>query len=419
MGTWELLPDEERRLLRGYLINRFRGDVRLFTDGLRTITTRTGLPSFGIIPYLAAALRLPQEDALSLDNRRMPPGGGDFRIAVPRLPHIANFDDFDPLMAEPAVRLDMVAPGHPLPGDADLIILPGSKATVADLRAFKREGWDIDLMAHRRRGGAILGICAGYQMLGRTVADPQGIEGPPGEEAGLGLLDHETVLTAGKTLRQVAGVGKAIDAPFTGYEMHVGETTRRGAHRPFLLPDGQGHDPGTVSEDGRLMGCYVHGLLTGDAFRREFLRSLGVTGAFGPAYEAAVDEALDAVADAFEEGHRHQPATGHGRVGTGIDKTSHDEQWRSPRKEEQRSRRQKTGKLVCELTGQDTSVVSHKYAYESAGPFGRRLRCSSSRGIGRWGATAGRPYKAPTSHRALPTTKMPSHLHNRICETPH
>ena len=301
VGTWELLPDEERGLLRGYLINRFRGDVRLFTDGLRTITARTGLPSFGIIPYLAAALRLPQEDALSLDNRRTPPGGGDFRVAVPRLPHIANFDDFDPLMAEPAVRLDMVAPGHPLPGDADLIILPGSKATVADLRAFKSEGWDIDLMAHRRRGGAILGICAGYQMLGRTVADPQGIEGPPGEEAGLGLLDHETVLTAGKTLRHVAGVGKTIDAPFTGYEMHVGETTRRGAHRPFLLPDGQGHDPGTVSEDGRLMGCYVHGLLAGDAFRREFLRSLGVTGAFGPAYEAAVDAALDAVADAFEE----------------------------------------------------------------------------------------------------------------------
>ena len=301
VGTWELLPDEERGLLRGYLINRFRGDVRLFADGLRTITTRTGLPSFGIIPYLAAALRLPEEDALSLDNRRTPPGGGDFRIALPRVPHIANFDDFDPLMAEPAVRLDMVPPGHPLPGDAGLIILPGSKATVADLRAFKSEGWDIDLMAHRRRGGAILGICAGYQMLGRTVADPQGIEGPPGEEAGLGLLDHETVLTAGKTLRQVAGVGKTIDAPFTGYEMPVGETTRRGAHRPFLLPDGHGHDPGTVSEDGRLMGCYVHGLLTGDAFRREFLRSLGVTGAFGPAYEAAVDEALDAVADAFEE----------------------------------------------------------------------------------------------------------------------
>ncbi len=301
VGTWELLPDHERGLLRGYLINRFRGDAGLFADGLRAITARTGLRSFGVIPYLAAALRLPQEDALSLDNRRPASGAGDFRIAVPRLPHIANFDDFDPLMAEPAVRLGMVPAGRPLPGDADLVILPGSKATIADLRAFKREGWDIDIEAHRRRGGAVLGICAGYQMLGRKVADPEGIEGPPGEEPGLGFLDHETVLTAGKTLRRIGGAGKTVDAAFTGYEMHVGETTNGGGGRPFLAPDGPGHDAGSVSRDGRVMGCYVHGLLAGDAFRREFLRSLGVTGGFGPAYETAVDEALDAVTDAFEE----------------------------------------------------------------------------------------------------------------------
>ncbi len=301
VGTWELLPGRERRLLRGYLINRFRGDAALFADGLRAITARTGLPSFGIVPYLAAALRLPQEDALSLDNRRPVSGAGEFRIAVPRLPHIANFDDFDPLMAEPAVRLEMVPSGRPLPGDADLVILPGSKATIADLRAFKREGWDIDLEAHRRRGGAVLGICAGYQMLGRTVADPEGIEGPPGSEPGLGFLDHETVLTAGKTLRQINGIGRTVGAAFTGYEMHVGETTSGASGRPFLAPNSPGHDPGGVSRDGRVMGCYVHGLLAGDAFRREFLRSLGVAGGFGPAYETAVDEALDGVADAFEE----------------------------------------------------------------------------------------------------------------------
>ena len=300
VGTWELLPHDERRLLRGYLINRFRGDPSLFADGLRAITARTTLPCFGIIPYLPAARRLPQEDAFSLDNRRPAPGDGDFLIAVPRLPHIANFDDFDPLLMEPAVRLDMVAPGQPLPGDADLVILPGSKATIADLRAFKREGWDIDLLAHRRQGGAVLGICAGYQMLGRTVSDPWGIEGLPGEEPGLGLLDHDTVLTPGKTLRQITGVGATIDAPFAGYEMHVGDTAVRGAPRPFLAPDGAGRDPGSVSADGRVMGCYVHGLLSRDAFRREFLRSLGVAGPFGPAYEAAVDEALDAVAYALE-----------------------------------------------------------------------------------------------------------------------
>ena len=301
VGTWELLPDDERTLLRGYLVNRFRGDVSLFADGLGVITARTGLPSFGVIPHLPAALRLPQEDAFSLDNRPPAAGGGAFRIAVPRLPHIANFDDFDPLSIEPAVELDMVAPGRPLPGDADLVILPGSKATLSDLLAFRREGWDIDLVAHRRRGGAVLGICAGYQMLGRKVADPKGIEGLAGEEPGLGLLGHETVITGVKTLRQVTGVGATVDAAFAGYEMHVGQSTGGDASRPFLVPEGEGHDPGTVSADGRVMGCYVHGLLAGDAFRHEFLRSMGVNGAFGPAYEAVVEEALDAVADAFEE----------------------------------------------------------------------------------------------------------------------
>ena len=301
VGTWELLPDDERTLLRGYLINRFRGDVGLFAGGLGVITARTGLPCFGVIPYLPAALRLPQEDAFSLDNRPPRVGDGAFRIAVPRLPHIANFDDFDPLLAEPAVTVDMVAPGRPLPGDADLVILPGSKATLSDLRTFRREGWDIDLLAHRRRGGAVLGICAGYQMLGRRVADPKGMEGPPGEEPGLGFLDHETVIAGAKTLRQVTGVGATVDAAFAGYEMHVGKSTGGDASRPFLVPEGEGHDPGSVSADGRVMGCYVHGLLAGDAFRHEFLRSLGVNGAFGPAYEAGVEEALDAVADAFED----------------------------------------------------------------------------------------------------------------------
>ena len=301
VGTWELLPDDERTLLRGYLINRFRGDVGLFAGGLGVITARTGLPCFGVIPYLPATLRLPQEDAFSLDNRPSRVGDGAFHIAVPRLPHIANFDDFDPLLAEPAVTVDMVAPGRPLPGDADLVILPGSKATLSDLRTFRREGWDIDLLAHRRRGGAVLGICAGYQMLGRRVADPKGMEGPPGEEPGLGFLDHETVIAGAKTLRQVTGVGATVDAAFAGYEMHVGKSTGGDASRPFLVPEGEGHDPGSVSADGRVMGCYVHGLLAGDAFRHEFLRSLGVNGAFGPAYEAGVEEALDAVADAFED----------------------------------------------------------------------------------------------------------------------
>ena len=298
VGTWELLPEEERHKLCGYLINRFRGDVRLFDGGLATITERTGLASFGVVPYLAAARELPQEDAMSLDNITPANGDGGFRIAIPRLPHIANFDDFDPLIAEPRVRLEMVPPGRPLPGDADLVILPGSKATVSDLREFKRLGWDIDLKAHCRRGGAVLGICAGYQMLGQKVRDPNGIEGEAGEEAGFGYLDIETVLTGDKNLTEISGTSAALGAVFTGYEMHVGETT--GAARPFLAIEGDGHDLGTVSDDGRIMGCYVHGLFAADEFRRAFLNSLGASGEFTVEYGVAVERALDEIAGGLE-----------------------------------------------------------------------------------------------------------------------
>jgi adenosylcobyric acid synthase len=210
------------------------------------------------------------------------------------LPRIANFDDLDPLRVEPAVELVMVRPGRPLPKDAALVILPGSKATISDLEFLRREGWDIDLLAHRRHGGRILGLCGGYQMLGRSIADPLGVEGRKQTVPGLGLLDVDTVLTDTKRLAQTSGVEPATGMPVRGYEMHIGETAGPGLKRPMLRLAG-GPD-GCVSTDGLVAGCYLHGLFTSDPFRREYLARLGAEPG-EIAYEHSIETTLDALAD--------------------------------------------------------------------------------------------------------------------------
>jgi adenosylcobyric acid synthase len=214
------------------------------------------------------------------------------KIAVLAYPRIANFDDFDPLRLEPTVDLVFVRPGEAIPGDAALVILPGSKATIADLAALRDSGWDIDLKAHLRRGGHVLGICGGYQMLGASVADPKGIEGPPSKVEGLGVLPVDTVLEGNKVLVEVAG--RAGGVPFKGYEMHVGRTA--GAVVPLL--ELEGHDQGAVS--GRVAGCYIHGLLADDRQRRHWLARLGAS-ASGFDYEADVEATLDRLADHIEQ----------------------------------------------------------------------------------------------------------------------
>jgi adenosylcobyric acid synthase len=290
VGAHAVLDGPDRDRIQGFLINKFRGDPRLFDDGRADIVARTGWADLGMAPWLAAAARLPAEDAVVLER---PAAGARRRvtIVVPMLSRIANFDDFDPLRAEPDVDLRFVAPGQALPGDADLIILPGTKATLADLAFLRGQGWDIDLAAHLRRGGRVLGICGGYQMLGARVADPDGVEGPPGSAAGLGLLDIDTVLTGEKLLRPVTG--ELNGAAFHGYEMHVGRTTA--ADRPFLTLAGGGQD-GARSPDGRVAGCYVHGLFAAASARAAFLAELGATSGVGD-YEAIVDAALDEIAE--------------------------------------------------------------------------------------------------------------------------
>ena len=304
-GTHAVLPQAERALIKGYLINKFRGDVSLFDGGLAAIGSYTGWRSFGVVPWLPEAARLPAEDAVALDRRRRAAPGtgtetgtGTVRIAVPRLSRIANFDDFDPLAQEPGVALTMVAPGEPIPADSDLVILPGTKATLADLAFLRSQGWDIDILAHHRRGGRVWGICGGYQMLGCRFEDPEGVEGPPGSAAGLGLLEVSTALAGDKMLCEVSGRDLASGLPVTGYEMHMGRTLGPGTARPMLsLP--AGHDRGAASADGRVRGCYLHGLFRADGFRAALVRELGGTPA-DTAFDSGIESALDALAAHLE-----------------------------------------------------------------------------------------------------------------------
>jgi len=310
VGTRELLSANERALLAGYIVNKFRGDIGLFDSGITAVGERTGLRCFGVVPYFPAAANLPAEDSLALAARpsaappspRMPgenrnKAGHCVRIAVPVLPHIANFDDLDPLRAEPGVELLMVAPGQPLPRDAALVILPGSKATIGDLEFLRREGWDIDLLAHRRHGGRILGLCGGYQMLGQTIADHLGIEGRKEAVEGLALLEIDTVFEGTKRLAETSGIELSTGMPVKGYEMHIGRTTGLGLDRPMLRL-GRGTD-GCISRDGRVAGCYLHGLFASDPFRCAFLKALGAdVGEI--AYEQQIEVTLDALADHLE-----------------------------------------------------------------------------------------------------------------------
>ena len=300
VGTLALLEESERRLVKGYVINKFRGDVSLFDGGIDIIRQRTGLACFGVVPWFEDARRLPQEDAMALDRGGKPAANGALKVAVPRLARIANFDDLDPLASEPGVAVDMVEPGRPLPADARVIVIPGSKATLADLRLIRDQGWDVDIAAHRRRGGLVVGLCGGYQMLGRAVADPAGAEGPAGEAPGLGLLDVETVIAGDKTLTEATGTDAVTGAAVTGYEMHIGETRGPDCARPWLtLRDGRGE--GARSADGRVMGTYLHGLFAADPFRHAFLERLRGGGFEGAAYEARIEATLDALAAHLEK----------------------------------------------------------------------------------------------------------------------
>jgi len=294
VGTQAVIGPADAALIRGFVVNKFRGDPALFAEGMAAVARHTGWEALGLIPFFYDARLLPAEDAHALDGVRPAKPKARMRVAVPILPHIANFDDLDPLDAEPAIDLVRVRKGAALPGDASLIILPGSKATIADLAALRDAGFHIDIASHMRRGGVVLGLCGGYQMLGRLIRDPAGIEGPPGACDGLGLLDVETTLSDEKRLEPVQGTS-ADGAPFAGYEMHMGVTEGPDRARPFArLADGS--PEGAVSADGQVIGTYVHGLFADDRQRAAWLARFAAGGA-SVAYETQVEDTLDRFAE--------------------------------------------------------------------------------------------------------------------------
>ena len=301
VGTKAVLDPDDAAMITGFAINKFRGDPGLFTDGVRTIVRHTGWPCHGIIPWLESARRLPPEDGMALDRGdEMRPRSGDerIRIVAPVLSRVANFDDMDPLRMEPAVHFSFVPPGTPLPREADVVVLLGTKSTLGDLAFMRSQGWDHDVVAHARSGGRVLGLCGGYQMLGRRVSDPCGVDGPAGEVPGLALLDVETEMLGEKSVRAIGGTCARSSAPLTGYEIHMGRTTGPDTARPFAFLE-RGPD-GAVSADGRIEGSYLHGLFGSDSFRGAWLEDVRSGAYSGLAYEASVERALDDVADALE-----------------------------------------------------------------------------------------------------------------------
>src|SRR6185312_5876634 len=290
VGIKTVIAPDDAAMIEGFVINKFRGDPSLFDDGYKLIEQKTAWRGLGVLPWFARAGELPAEDALGLSDARKP---GQFKVACLALSRIANFDDLDPLKLEPGVDLVMVRPGEAIPGDVRLVIIPGSKSTRGDLAFLRAQGWDIDLLAHHRRGGHVLGICGGYQMLGRSVADPDGIEGEVGETPGLGLLDVTTVITGEKSLTRVKAVHADTGEPFEAYEIHMGRTEGKDLARPFSFVDGARE--GATSADGCVQGSYLHGLFAADGFRGAYLKQLGIA-ASGERYRDRVESTLDALA---------------------------------------------------------------------------------------------------------------------------
>ena len=294
VGTQAVLEKEDAALVRGFLINKFRGDPALFDEGLAVIESCTGWRSFGVVPWLASAASLPAEDSVALDRQRHD-AGTKLKIVAPMLSRMANFDDCDPLRIEPGVDFRWVPPGRPLPRDADLVILFGCKSTLGELAFLRAQGWHHDILAHARTGGRVLGLCGGFQILGRSIDDAEGLDGPAGRAEGLGLLDVRTAMSGTKTVRRVAGTCARTGTPIAGYEIHVGRTTGADCARPmFTLDDGS---DGARSANGLIEGSYLHGMFAGNQFRQVWLERAAADASSSLDYGAAVETALDTLAD--------------------------------------------------------------------------------------------------------------------------
>ena len=296
VGTSYVLSETDRQKIRGFIVNKFRGDKSLFDDGYRMIEDRSGWRGFGVLNYFSDAWKLPAEDALDIQNTST---SGQLKIVCLCLSRMANFDDLDPIAQENNIELIMLKAGQAIPGDANLVLIPGSKSTRGDLKFLREQGWDVDLYAHYRRGGHILGLCGGYQMLGRQINDPDGLDGPAGRTEGLGFLNVNTEMLPEKTLRKVTATHVKSKLAVSGYEIHLGKTTGEDCKQPFAYLDKE--PEGACSKDGRISGSYLHGLFSSDDFRNAFLENLGISSDGVLKYEKNLDDVLDELAQHIED----------------------------------------------------------------------------------------------------------------------
>lgn len=296
VGTLELLSPSEQARVKGFVINRFRGDIALLQPGLDWLEQRTGKPVLGVLPYLMD-FHLEAEDAV--DVRQSAKNEQTLKVVVPVLPRISNHTDFDPLRLHPQVDLCFVGPGQAVP-PADLIILPGSKSVRADLAWLREQGWESAIQRHLRYGGKLLGICGGLQMLGECIADPLGLEGPAGQSDGLGLLQFSTTLAAHKQLRNVHGRLGIDDVEISGYEIHAGISDGPALERAAVRLD-DGRLDGAISEDGQVLGTYLHGLFESPAASEALLRWAGLERAQRVDYQALRERDIERLADLVEK----------------------------------------------------------------------------------------------------------------------
>ncbi|WP_281221779.1 cobyric acid synthase [Photobacterium sanguinicancri] len=296
-GTLALLSESEQARVKGFVINRFRGDVKLLESGLDWLEEKTGKPVLGVLPYLHG-LMLEAEDAIN--SQQVEAAEQQLNVVVPVLTRVSNHTDFDPLRMHPQVNLQFVGKGQPFPA-ADLIIIPGTKSVRSDLAFLREQGWDKNIERHLRLGGKVMGICGGYQMLGQQITDPEGIEGPAGESNGLGYLATQTVLAKNKQLKQTTGtltMPNQLTVPVRGYEIHAGVTSGITDDAPVQLIDGP---DGQFGVENQVFGTYLHGIFEQQEACDAILSWAGLEATQTPDFDAMREQGIDRVADTLEQ----------------------------------------------------------------------------------------------------------------------
>lgn len=293
VGTKEVISSQDAAMITSFIVNKFRGNISLFDDGISAIEKMTDWPCYGVVPWLPSLSKLPAEDAVSIAPSNLP-RNTSLRIAAPMLSRMANFDDADPLRMDPNVDFQWVTPGKSIPRDVEVIMLFGTKSTLAELDFIKEQGWDIDILAHSRAGGNIFGICGGYQILGQSISDEAGFDGLKGTKDGLGLLNIQTQMLPKKTVKPVSAICPFSKTDVAGYEIHAGQTTGHDCALPLLTIDGK--PEGSVSANGKVSGSYVHGLFASDAYRKFWIERWGQLVTSEISYNQTVNDTLDQLA---------------------------------------------------------------------------------------------------------------------------